>query len=140
MSPKKIKSPQRSKRNSISSPQKESQNTHLIQKTETFSGPLPPPDVLARYDQIKPGFAERIVAMAERQSAHRQELETKVLRYAAIEGRIGQIFALVIAVFALGTAAYLGVNGATAVGSVIGGTTVVGLVAAFVVGRRKKPG
>ena len=36
-----------------------------------FSGPLPDPQNLQRYEQILPGSAERIMAMAETQLAHR---------------------------------------------------------------------
>jgi uncharacterized membrane protein len=32
----------------------------------SFQGPLPPPSILRGYDEITPGAAERIIAMAER--------------------------------------------------------------------------
>jgi uncharacterized membrane protein len=44
-----------------------------------FSGPVPPPEFLARYNDVVPNGAERLLAMAERQSAHRESLETKAL-------------------------------------------------------------
>ena len=44
-----------------------------------FRGPVPPPEVLAGYEATLPGAADRILAMAERQSRHRQELETTVV-------------------------------------------------------------
>ena len=40
-----------------------------------FSGPIPPPNIIKGYEDILPGAAERIISMAERQSAHRQEME-----------------------------------------------------------------
>jgi len=52
-------------------------------KGASYSGILPPALELKRYEQVYPGFAERIVRMAERQvsmaesqTKHRQELET----------------------------------------------------------------
>jgi uncharacterized membrane protein len=45
-----------------------------------FSGPLPPPEILAQYNEIVPGAAERILKMAEEQSAHRRGLEDKTIR------------------------------------------------------------
>lgn len=42
-----------------------------------FSGPLPPPHVLTEYNDALPDGADRIVRMAERQSRHRQGLETR---------------------------------------------------------------
>jgi uncharacterized membrane protein len=32
-----------------------------------FSGPLPPPEALAKYNDILPGAADRIITMAEHQ-------------------------------------------------------------------------
>src|SRR5438876_1239737 len=45
----------------------------------SFSGPLPSPQILAAYDQIVPGTAARIIAMAETQAQHRQNLESTVI-------------------------------------------------------------
>ena len=44
-----------------------------------FQGPLPPPELLERYNQIVPNGADRIVAMAESQMLHRQSLESAVV-------------------------------------------------------------
>lgn len=56
-------------------PQRRASIVAASQQVTEFSGPLPPPDTLAKYDQVLPGLAERIVALAEKQSAHRQSLE-----------------------------------------------------------------
>lgn len=53
--------------------------SHLEASTSRYSGPLPPPEVLENYDRIVPGAAKKIIAMALRQSRHRQELERKVI-------------------------------------------------------------
>lgn len=50
---------------------------HLLRAE--FQGPLPPPQVLAQYNEVVPGLAERVVQMAESQSRHRQELERQVV-------------------------------------------------------------
>ena len=64
---------------------------------QEFSGPLPPPEILRKYNDIEPGFANRIMTMAESQSHHRQTMESLVIgsriRY---EGR-AQILASIIA-------------------------------------------
>ncbi len=54
-------------------------------REERHSGPLPHPVILAAYEEIMPGAAERIFKMAERQSVHRQELETSY--HAGANGR-----------------------------------------------------
>ena len=45
--------------------QTEAQTQVIAAKSETFEGPLPHPDILARYENILPGIADRIVRMAE---------------------------------------------------------------------------
>jgi uncharacterized membrane protein len=44
-----------------------------------FSGPLPPPAILAQYDRVVPGAAERIITMAEEQSRHRRPMESQLV-------------------------------------------------------------
>ena len=100
-----------------------------------FSGPLPHPDILARYNEVFPGAAERIVAMAEKDSTHLQEMERKSLEGALMERRLGQAlgFGIGLAGFATGIAlGYLGQGNAAAV---VGGATLIGLVSIFVAGR-----
>ncbi len=48
---------------------------HTIE--ETFSGPLPRPDDFARYDEIVPGAADRILTMAEKQQKMHGDAEDK---------------------------------------------------------------
>lgn len=42
-----------------------------------YQGPLPPPAMLRGYEEVVPGSGERIIAMAERQAAHRQRIESR---------------------------------------------------------------
>lgn len=54
--------------------------TSVVQiQASAFSGPLPPPELLAKYNDVIPNGAERIMAMAERQSSHRERLEYRVV-------------------------------------------------------------
>ncbi len=62
--------------------QTEAQTQVIAAKSETFEGPLPHPDILARYENILPGIADRIVRMAEaeqnaRHSAIAQDAKNK---------------------------------------------------------------
>ena len=50
-----------------------------LQQSTSFSGPLPHPEILERYNSAVPGGAERIIAMAEKQSDHRMRLESSAL-------------------------------------------------------------
>lgn len=100
-----------------------------------FAGPLPPAAELARYEQIQPGFADRIIIMAEAEQRHRHDIDSAVVRRTFDEARRGQIFGLAIGLAAIVTGGVTSVLGAQIPGGIIGGTGVVGLVAVFVIGR-----
>jgi len=51
----------------------------VTEVSQSFSGPLPPPEILRKFDEVVPGAAERIIKMAEDQSIHRKELEKNSL-------------------------------------------------------------
>jgi len=42
-----------------------------------YSGPIPPAQELGEYDRIIPNGADRIMSMAEREQAHRHDLERR---------------------------------------------------------------
>lgn len=73
-------------------------NTSIATLTQSvsFSGPLPPPGLLARYNDVIPNGAERIMAMAERQSAHRESLEAKVVAGNVASQARGSHYAFII--------------------------------------------
>ena len=80
---------------------------------QEFRGPLPPPQLLTRYNEAFPDCAERVVAMAEGQSNHRQQIESKVIESNISNERLGQWLAFLLAVagMACGTfLLYLGKN------------------------------
>ncbi len=78
--------------------------TRISHVEEHFSGPLPHPAIMAKYEQILPGSADRIMTSAESQMQHRQSLETAVV-HANIKGESwGLVFSGTIAlVFAVGS-------------------------------------
>jgi uncharacterized membrane protein len=76
--------------------------------------------------------------MAESDAAHQREIEFAALQAAAAEAKRGQIFAFIIGSAALGAAMLALAMGSPTVAGVIGGTTVVGLVSVFVIGRIAK--
>lgn len=96
------------------------------------SGPIPPPEELAAYDKIIPNGADRILAMAERQSAHRIEIERSIVISQQSLASRGQIFGLVIAMFVVSLATYAAIAGQPLFGGALAGTTVVSLVSAFI--------
>jgi uncharacterized membrane protein len=46
---------------------------------EMYIGPIPPPSIMEGWEKVLPGSADRILKMAEKQSAHRISIEAKVI-------------------------------------------------------------
>lgn len=65
-------------------------------RSEAFSGPIPPPEILLGYEQACPGAANRIIRMAENQSGHRQKLETKVVSSNISNEKTGMYYAYIL--------------------------------------------
>jgi uncharacterized membrane protein len=101
----------------------------------SFSGPLPPPDILRGYDQIVPGAAARILKMAEEQAQHRQNLERIVIEGGSKRANMGLWLGFILSMVVLALSAALIFNGYEIAGTVIGSIDLVSLVTVFVVGR-----
>jgi uncharacterized membrane protein len=111
----------------------------LVQATmHAFSGPLPPPAILAQYNDTVPNGAERIVTMAEKQQEHRQEMEHKVVHANSLDQRLGLIFGFIVMMSAVGVGFWCVVHGKDTAGI----TALIGAVAApvvaFIYGRKKQ--
>lgn len=138
-----------SKRNKRSKPQVKEQpaaqtESRQLQVTREYQGPIPSPDALMQYEQITPGLADRIMSMAERESAHRHNQEqallavnSKIELANAREVLLGQIFGFSIGVIAICAGVYLATSGNEIAGGLIGSGAILGLVSVFVLGRNK---
>lgn len=107
----------------------------LTERSEFYSGRLPPPDFMKQFEEIEPGSANRIIQLAENQQSHRHSLEqTAVDSNVRNEGR-GQIFAFILSMVTI-----LGGIGLIAIGKSIEGLIaligiLVSLTAVFIVGK-----
>ena len=106
----------------------------------SFSGPLPPPDILKQYDLIVPGAANRIIVMAEEQGKHRQDIEKVVIASDSRNSTMGIVAGFVVSLLLIGASVFLIIIGKSAEGTVLGTTDVVALVAAFIYGTNKRRG
>jgi uncharacterized membrane protein len=97
----------------------------------SFSGPIPPPALLERYNDLIPNGAERILAMAEKQSAHREYLEKRVVDGNVSNQTRGSYFAFIISLVAILGGVWLIAHGKSpeGLGTII--TSLVGLVSVF---------
>lgn len=117
---------------------------HAIRQ-ESFSGPIPHPELLKGYESIQTGFAERIVRMAEKEQDHRfdqdegqLECSKMVISGASSDSKRGQWLAFVVAVLFLSGSVFLAFNGHDTVASILGGGTLLGIVTAFIAGGKNK--
>lgn len=110
-----------------------------VHQTNHYQGPIPPPDHLAGYEDIKAGFAERILKMAEDQANHRYAIEHKSINSDVKlrdrmmnERRSGQYMAFAIAILFPCLGAFLITHGAKIEGSIFGGVGLVPVIYAFI--------
>ena len=75
--------------------------------SEDFSGPLPPPQMLARYEEVYPGLVDRMVSLTESQSAHRQKMEAKVISSNVSSQLLGLILSALICLVSISGGIYL---------------------------------
>ena len=68
----------------------------------SFSGPLPPPAALAKYEEIQPGAADRIISMAEKEQSHRIAAQTEGSKRGFSLLSRGQFFGFITALLAIG--------------------------------------
>lgn len=100
-----------------------------------YSGPIPPASELAAFEKITPGLADRIVAMAERQSAHRQDLETRIIKSDIFRSNLGMTLGFIVAIVGLLVSGWTISTGQGTAGAIIGSATLAAMVTAFVTGR-----
>ncbi len=123
---------------------KSTQAVDLTTVHNHFSGPIPPPDMLAQYERVVPGAAQIILQRAEYESTHRCNMEIAILHEQSaadirksIEVKRGQFLGISAVISVVLLAAYalrLGMENA-AIG--LGVADIAGLVYAFVKGRNK---
>lgn len=71
----------------------------------SYAGPLPPAEQFRAYEEVLPGSADRLLAMAERQQAHRMNLEQTAVNEASDRSRWGLRLGFIIAVLVIGVGA-----------------------------------
>lgn len=126
--------PQPTARPRPAAPQLQAAAFQVIEEHESYAGPIPHPDLLRRFNEIVPGAAERIIAMAESQQRHRQDLERTVVRGGSKRSWMGLFAGLIVTLAFLFVSAGLIRDGHEVAGSVLGTVDLVALVTVFVLG------
>jgi len=123
----------------------------IVQVVTQHSGPLPSPLVLRQYGDIIPDGVNRIVTMAESDQAHIHNMQILQMRMdernhdrsdKALSGDqsyriLGLVFGFISLTVMLGIATFLIISGHDTAGGWLGGTTILGVVSAFIIGQPK---
>lgn len=121
-------------------------------RVEASSGILPPPHELKALEEVCPGAANRLLAMAELQLANRHTLEmadskredravevfAADMLHASKERSRGQWIAAGLVLLSLGSSVTCAVLGHDTVAGVLAGGSITTVVTAFVLGRPPK--
>ena len=135
-----------SKTRSIARGQQHSEQKQLSMRKaevrqEIYQGPLPKAEELEKYNLVCPGAANRIITMAENQSAHRQSIEKAVISINSRNSLLGILCATLISILILMAGVYCILEGHDWAGGAIVSIYLVSLCAVFVYGtnnHRKK--
>lgn len=103
---------------------------------------LPSPAILTEYNQVQPGLAERMVAIAEQEQAHRHQMESQLAQLQAADRQAertarlrAQIFALSLGITAIVAGSAIAIVGRSVVGCTISCSGIAGFVLVFILSR-----
>ena len=106
--------------------------------TTTWLGPIPPPDMLQRFDEVVPGAAERILETAEKQADHRMRMEETVIEGDSTRSYLGLIAGFILSAGTIAGGIFLIMNGHDWAGGLLVGVNLVGLAGVFVYGTNSR--
>ncbi|MDY0082369.1 MAG: DUF2335 domain-containing protein, partial [Ignavibacteriaceae bacterium] len=92
----------------------------------------------AKFEQILPGSADRILKQAEAQTNPRIELEKKVVSADIIKSYLGLVFGFLIGIVGILGGIYLATLGFDVYGPILSGGSFVTLVVAFIYGTKSR--
>lgn len=110
----------------------------LTAQFATFSGPLPPPNMLQSYNDVVPNAAERIISVFEAEVHHRHNLEQAELQAEIKDVRttqalrfLGIVCGFIICLVLVFTGAFLIYHDKQIAGFSVCVTSMAGIIAAF---------
>ena len=92
--------------------------------------------MLAKYEEVSPGLADRIVSLAENQSTHRQRIEAKVINSNVSSQTLGLILGALISLVTIVGGIYLILKGKDISGLAAVITTLASLAGVFIYAKR----
>jgi uncharacterized membrane protein len=99
---------------------------------------FPSPEQLKEYEAVLPGLAQRLISQAENQTAHRIEIENKLVSSGIRKSTLGLIFGFFIGSIGIGGGFYLTALGFNVIGVIFSSATLVSLVSSFIYGSQSR--
>ncbi|MBB5411930.1 putative membrane protein [Paraburkholderia sp. HC6.4b] len=118
--------------------QVKSKDASLTVSQHETDAPILPMAQIEKLIEILPNRVDWVFAEATQEGDFRRSETRRVNTLVFVERLTSMLSGLIIGALALVTSGYLAVQGHDAVAGIIGGTTVVGLVSAFVIGQKKQ--
>jgi len=130
--------PQQNKREGSAVANTDGKSVSLSYKEE-YEGLIPHPRLMEQWDKLIPGSAEKIFNRFEKQSDHRMNIESRVVKANNFKSYISPIFAFFISILAIGGGIYIALNGNAGLGGTLSFVGLGAVVAPFLVTTFKTP-
>lgn len=118
---------------------------HTTTQEIHYQGPVPPPAIMEKLEQLLPGAADRIFAMAEKdqQAAHEaqrmaHERAIQLEKDQHSEAMTALVLAFIVCIIFSGGGILLVLNGFEKIGAALLGTTLIGVVSSFLSHKKRK--
>lgn len=126
--------------------QKKTHQSIAVSQQKFYSGPIPDAESLQKYEEVCPGFAERLMRMAEKEQEERITIQKEVIsveKYLNIKElnnyRRGQVFALISVILVISLCCLFLYNGYAKEAKEVAITVIASLAGVFIIGRFIKP-
>ncbi|SDH25718.1 Predicted membrane protein [Nitrosomonas sp. Nm132] len=96
---------------------------------------MPHPTILEGYEKTIPGAAERILVMAESSMKHKHQYDSALLKASEDQIKRGQVLGFLIGLATISASVYFATIGYPVLAGIVAGSTLIGLVSVFVIGR-----
>lgn len=108
----------------------------VAMRSESFSGPLPHPEILKGYDNVLPGAAERVLKMAEKEQDHRFDCDNKLIGGQLAQSKRGQWMGFTIVLILIAVAIMFFVMGDIILAGTILSVTIGSIATIFYLGKK----
>lgn len=75
--------------------QQPSKGQQLVKAAQYWEGVVPHPNDLKQYEEIQPGFADRLIRLTESEKEHRHHMENKIVNFSGISSILSTVIGLI---------------------------------------------